>query len=173
MHVTLIKAFLYVCSVARLVTGTAGVRQAKYPELSTGPQVAMLVGLLLGKDRGGHWAVGGAAGGTCPGVGFSGLECEPASKTEVCSSISYLTGLRRAVQGGHEAHVTGSSFCHLHEPHTEHAGSWPEGCGSLRLEHDCWCPPCRCCSHRSLDGPQQCVCLISRVVFSLQLTCVL
>lgn len=103
--------------------------------------------------------MGGAAGGTCAGVGSSGLECEPASKTEVCSSISHLTGLRRAVQGGHEAHVTGSSFCHLHEPHTEHAGSWPEGCGSPRLEHDCWCPRCGCCSHRSLVGPPQCLCV--------------
>lgn len=26
-------------------------------------------------------------------------------------------------------------------------------------EHDCWCPPCRCCSHRSLDGPPQCLCV--------------
>lgn len=60
--------------------------------------------------------MGGAAGGTCIGVGLSGLECEPASKTEVCSSISHLTGLRRAVQGDYRAHVTGSSFCYLHEP---------------------------------------------------------
>ena len=39
MHVTLIKAFLDVCSVARLVTGAAGARQARSPKLRAGPQV--------------------------------------------------------------------------------------------------------------------------------------
>ena len=58
MHVTLIKAFLDVCTVARLVTGAAGARQARSPELRAGPQVAMLVGVLLGEDSRGSLGCG-------------------------------------------------------------------------------------------------------------------
>lgn len=58
MHVTVIKAFLDVCSVARLVTRATGARQARSPEPRAGLQVAMLVGVLLGKDRRGSLGCG-------------------------------------------------------------------------------------------------------------------
>lgn len=152
------QSLLDACSVARLVTRAAGARQARSPEPVGWPQVAMLVGgAAWQRQKGvtGLWE--GPQEGPALGVGLSGLECEPASKTEVCSSISHLTGLRRAVVGDCRAHVIGSSFCHLHEPLQSTQACGQRGAGP-HWEHDCWCPPCRCCSHRSLDGPPQCLC---------------